>query len=167
MRYPSHVFAFLSLVATRSRVHRARERLPARDRGRAPERSGGSSRCSGLLLAIPALSAQRDVATSCWPWPIGGWFASLITGRMPSGLRALGAVIIRYSAQVTAYLLVVTDHYPNSSLGLRGEPAPAAEQRLRPHRGPGPPAHGAARRRARTCPAPARPSRRRAAVTAE
>jgi hypothetical protein len=43
-----------------------------------------------------------------------GWFASVATGRMPKGLRDAGAYAIGYSAQVFAYLLFVTDRYPNS-----------------------------------------------------
>jgi hypothetical protein len=43
-----------------------------------------------------------------------GWFASLATGRMPSGLRDAGAYGIGYSAQVRAYTLLLTDRYPNS-----------------------------------------------------
>ena len=43
-----------------------------------------------------------------------GWFASLARGRMPKGLRDAGAYSIGYSAQATAYLLLVTDRYPNA-----------------------------------------------------
>jgi hypothetical protein len=43
-----------------------------------------------------------------------GWFASLVRGRMPKGLRDAGAYSIGYSAQVTAYLLLVTERYPNA-----------------------------------------------------
>jgi uncharacterized protein DUF4389 len=43
-----------------------------------------------------------------------GWFASLVTGRMPSGLRDAGAYGIGYSAQVRAYTLLLTDRYPAS-----------------------------------------------------
>jgi hypothetical protein len=43
-----------------------------------------------------------------------GWFASLWTGRMPKGLRDAGAYGIGYSAQSLAYLLLVSDRYPNS-----------------------------------------------------
>jgi hypothetical protein len=43
-----------------------------------------------------------------------GWFASLVRGRMPQGLRDAGAYGIGYSAQVLAYLLLVTDRYPSS-----------------------------------------------------
>jgi hypothetical protein len=43
-----------------------------------------------------------------------GWFASLVSGRMPSGLRDAGAYGIGYGAQVRAYTLLLTDRYPNS-----------------------------------------------------
>ena len=59
-----------------------------------------------------------------------GWFASLVTGRMPLGLRNAGAYAIRYWAQTTGYgLLVLTDRYPYSGPAERrvedaAEPAP-------------------------------------------
>ena len=43
-----------------------------------------------------------------------GWFASLVRGRMPQGLRDLVVYGVGYSAQVAAYLLLVTDRYPDS-----------------------------------------------------
>ena len=43
-----------------------------------------------------------------------GWFASLVLGRMPRGLRDAGAFGVGYGAQVLAYLLLVTDHYPST-----------------------------------------------------
>jgi hypothetical protein len=63
-------------------------------RGRTRYSTGG-----GALLLICALL---------------GWFASLVRGRMPKGLRDAGAYSIGYSAQVTAYLLLVTERYPNA-----------------------------------------------------
>jgi len=43
-----------------------------------------------------------------------GSFASLVRGRMPKGLRDAAAYAIGYSAQAGAYLLLVTDRYPNA-----------------------------------------------------
>ncbi len=43
-----------------------------------------------------------------------GWFASLALGRMPKGLRDAGAYGIGYGAQGLAYLLLVTERYPNT-----------------------------------------------------
>jgi len=53
-----------------------------------------------------------------------GWFASLVTGRMPSGLRDAGAYGIGYGAQVRAYTLLLTDRYPNSDPTTMLESAP-------------------------------------------
>ena len=41
-----------------------------------------------------------------------GWFASLVRGTMPKGLRDAGAYSLGYSAQTLAFLLFVTDRYP-------------------------------------------------------
>ena len=43
-----------------------------------------------------------------------GWFASLVTGRMPRGLRDANAYAVGYGAQVAAYVLLLTDRYPNA-----------------------------------------------------
>ena len=43
-----------------------------------------------------------------------GWFASLVLGRMPSGLRDAGAYGVGYGAQVRAYTLLITDVYPST-----------------------------------------------------
>ncbi len=43
-----------------------------------------------------------------------GWFASVWRGRMPRGLRDVGAYSAGYKAQALAYLLLVTDRYPSS-----------------------------------------------------
>jgi hypothetical protein len=43
-----------------------------------------------------------------------GWFAALARARMPQGLRDLIAYGLGYSVQVAAYVLLVTDRYPNS-----------------------------------------------------
>jgi len=43
-----------------------------------------------------------------------GWFAILARGRMPKGLRDAGAYSVGYTAQMLAYVLLVTDRYPNA-----------------------------------------------------
>jgi uncharacterized protein DUF4389 len=64
--------------------------------GRKRSRGGGGG--GGLLFVCAVL----------------GWFASLAQGRMPKGLRDAGAYAIGYSAQASAYVLLVTDRYPNA-----------------------------------------------------
>jgi hypothetical protein len=43
-----------------------------------------------------------------------GWFACLVRGREPKGLRDAVAYSVGYSAQTAAYILLVTDRYPNA-----------------------------------------------------
>jgi len=43
-----------------------------------------------------------------------GWFASLERGRMPKGLRDAGAYGLGYGVQTLAYVLLITDRYPNA-----------------------------------------------------
>jgi hypothetical protein len=43
-----------------------------------------------------------------------GWFAVLARGRMPKGLRDAGAYGVGYGVHVLAYLLLITDRYPNA-----------------------------------------------------
>jgi Domain of unknown function (DUF4389) len=57
-----------------------------------------------------------------------GWFASLVTGRMPTGLRDAGAYGVGYSAQLRAYALILTDRYPNSDPLALLESVPRPEQ---------------------------------------
>jgi hypothetical protein len=80
-----------------------------------------------LVLAIPALLLASALGTALYVVAFLGWWAALVTGRMPRGLRDLGAAAIRYNAQTYAYLLLVTPRYPYASPVLEGRaPEPAA-----------------------------------------
>lgn len=80
-----------------------------------------------LVLAIPALLLASALGTALYFVAFLGWWAALVTGRMPRGLRDLGAATIRYSAQTYAYLLLVTPRYPYASPVIEGRaPDPAA-----------------------------------------
>ena len=59
------------------------------------------------LLERPRRRARLRVA-------VLGWFASVVRGQMPKGLRDAGAYSVGYGAQILAYLLLVTDRYPNA-----------------------------------------------------
>ena len=49
-----------------------------------------------------------------------GWFAALFRGRMPDGMRNLGAYALRYGGQTNAYVYLVTGRYPDA--GPRPDP---------------------------------------------
>ena len=48
-----------------------------------------------------------------WTVAFFAWFACLVLGRMPLGFRNVQAYGLRYVAQTWAYLLVITDRYPD------------------------------------------------------
>ena len=65
-----------------------------------PGRSVAWSPRSGIL-ALPALVLAGALGSAALIVGFLGWWAALFTGRMPEGLRNLGAVSLRYSAQAT------------------------------------------------------------------
>jgi hypothetical protein len=94
-----------------------------------------------LVLAVPAMTLSATFGAAGVQAGAGnarlsfgliaaaaflGWFASLVRGRMPQGLRDLVVYGLGYSVQVAAYLILVTDRYPDSDpLAPRyGQPAP-------------------------------------------
>ena len=77
------------------------------------------------LLALPALLIAAAYALLLTTAAILGWFAALVRGQMPLGLRNAGALALRYSEQVNAYVLFVTPRYPYS--GPTAAPQPSRE----------------------------------------
>ena len=67
-----------------------------------------------LVLAVPALVVNGSLGAVLVVVAILCWFASLYTGREPLGLQRLGAIALRYHAQTTAYLYLLTERYPYS-----------------------------------------------------
>ncbi|HEY7151147.1 MAG TPA: DUF4389 domain-containing protein [Solirubrobacterales bacterium] len=60
-----------------------------------------------------------------------GWFVSVFRARMPRGLRDLSAYALWYSAQAAAYLLLVTERYPNSDPLVPDYGSPPPEHPIR------------------------------------
>jgi Domain of unknown function (DUF4389) len=73
------------------------------------------------LLAFPAFVIAGGLWGALFTVGFLGWFVALFLGRMPDGLRNLGAYVLRYSAQTNAYLYVLTERYPDA--GPRPDPA--------------------------------------------
>jgi hypothetical protein len=93
-----------------------------------PERQSRWTVLFRFLLAIPALLIGAAYGGVLLVVAVLGWFASLFTGRMPGGLRNLGAVCLRYTTQANAYCWLLTPRYPYSAPVLHGRrpPEPAA-----------------------------------------
>ncbi len=68
-----------------------------------------------IILAIPALMIGSALWTVLEYLAFLSWWASLARGRMPEGLRDLGAFALRYHGQTNAYLFLQTARYPHAS----------------------------------------------------
>jgi hypothetical protein len=70
------------------------------------------------FLGIPAFLLAIGYSGIVFVVGILAWWSALFRGRVPEGLRNLGAVALRYEAQTYAYLLLLTATYPYSSPAL-------------------------------------------------
>ena len=132
VRYTTHLFAYLSLAANPYPMFTGRPGYPVDLEFAAPEPQRRWGTGFRLFLAIPALmllvvfqgggfAAWFGDAETTATWAGGtllvvaflGWFVCVIRGRMPSGFRDLQAYGLRYLAEVTAYVLILTERYPN------------------------------------------------------
>jgi hypothetical protein len=113
VRYQLHVYAFISLVvnpfpgfAGSADGYSAELELAS------ARRQNRWTVAFRLLLALPAWVAAAAYGSLLWTVAFLGWFAGLVTGRMPRSLRNAGAHALRYTAQVNGYTLLLTDAYP-------------------------------------------------------
>jgi hypothetical protein len=66
------------------------------------------------LLALPAIMVAGGLYGALFTVGFLAWFVALFLGRMPDGMRNLGAYVLRYAAQTSSYLYVLLDRYPDS-----------------------------------------------------
>ena len=127
VRYTVHVTAFVFLVANPFPGFVGAPGYPV-DIAIAPaERQSRWITFFRTFLALPAFLIAGALGGALVVVGILGWFAALVTGRMPTGLRNLGAMSIRYQAQTHVYWFVLTDRYPYASPALRPPPSRAGE----------------------------------------
>jgi hypothetical protein len=142
IRYVTHLTAYMSIAAnpypgfTGAPGYPVDVELPAD-----PQRQNRWTIAFRIFLALPALvlasvlgwgaggggggGTTGDEPGQTW-WATGtvggvatvcgflGWFAAVALGRMPLGIRNLGAYGIGYTARAYAFGLLVTDRYPNA-----------------------------------------------------
>jgi hypothetical protein len=132
IRYQAHIFAFLFLVANPFPGFTGAPGIyPLDVEIDAPERQSRWVTLFRLFLAIPALAVSSALNGVLFVAGVLGWFASLVLGRMPEGLRNLGAFVLRYTAQFDGYLYLLTDRYPYSG-PWEWSPAPEPEPEVVP-----------------------------------
>ena len=139
VRYLAHLYAYLWLVANPYPGFVGEEgEYPIDVRLPPPQPQARAKTLVRIVLALPAL-VLATVLGSAGGFASGsrrggsrsqsfgynasglgiavavlGWFSSLARGRMPKGLRDAGAFAVGYNAQAFAYLLLLTDRYPNA-----------------------------------------------------
>lgn len=128
VRYGAHISAFIGMVGGPFPGFVGREgSYPIDITIAPPERQHRLTVLFRGLLAIPSLivtSAYSGIGDAV---AIFGWLHALVRGRMPSGMRDIGAAAIRYQAQTAGYMLLLTGHYPYAAPTLEGQP-PDADQ---------------------------------------
>jgi hypothetical protein len=115
LRYSTHVYAYLALAANPfPGFTGAPGAYPVDPVFPAPERQHRLATAFRFFLAVPALAVNGAVGLLIVAGAFLGWFASLALGRMPRSLREAQAYALRYSAQVSAYVFLLTGRYPYS-----------------------------------------------------
>jgi len=130
VRYYAHLTAFVCLVANPFPGFAGTPGYPVDIVLDPPERQNRWITLFRGFLAIPAFFIAGALSVVLFVVGFLGWFAALATGRMPTGLRKLGAFSVRYHAQTNAYWLILTDDYPHASPALRPPPEPEPEPEL-------------------------------------
>lgn len=145
VRYATHVYAYFNLGAEPLPNFDGKPGYPIDLEIDAARRQNRWTVAFRIVLAFPALLisfalvgssvllTQANLNYSSFGLMAAmsflGWFVALAWGRMPRGMRDAIAYALSYGAQLWAYLLLLTDRYPNSdpqaalrSLPVRSDP---------------------------------------------
>lgn len=121
VRTGAQVYAYLMLIANPFPGFTG-EPYPLQIAIDPPERQPRLLTLFRLVLALPAFLVAALLGYLLLLIGLLGWFAALVTGRMPTGLRNAGAAAIRYVAQTYAYIFLLTPQYPRSTPTLHALP---------------------------------------------
>jgi hypothetical protein len=131
VRYQTHVYAYVQLVANPFPGFTGRlGTYPVEVEIDPSERQNRWKTGFRLVLVIPAIAIAGALGTSAYVAALLSWFYALVRGRVPRGLRNLGAFQLRYSAQAFGYIYLLTDRYPYTgpAAGWQMELSPATPQ---------------------------------------
>ena len=122
VRYHVHVTAYLLLLANPWPRFNGRPGYPVELAVDPPERQRRVGVLLRFVLAVPALVFASVLGVLLAALTLAGWFVALVLGRLPAGIEELGTYCLRYEAQTSAYLLLLTPRYP----ALSGSATPGA-----------------------------------------
>lgn len=130
-RYSVHLFSYLYLLANPYPPFRGLPgTYPVDLELDPPQRQNRWTVLFRLVLAIPACVFATVLATVLCVIAFLGWFAAVVLGRMPEGLRDLGAYCLRYQTQTSAYMMLLTQRYASLAGGTTGTRSQEAEHRF-------------------------------------
>jgi len=128
LRYTIHLFAFLSLVANPFPGFTGTPgTYPVELSIDPPERQSRLTILFRSVLVFPAIAVESALSGVLFLAAIFAWFASMATGRMPAGFRALGEWALGYYGQTYGYLYLLTGTYPYSGPPASEIPEPVEE----------------------------------------
>ncbi len=135
LRYQTHVYAFLQLVANPFPGFTGRAgSYPVDVEIEGPERQNRWVTGFRLFMAIPALIMSSALAAAALLAALYMWFHGLFRAQVPRGLRNLGAYQLRYQAQTYGYLYLLTEQVSvqrsRRRLAADAHPHPAAARDL-------------------------------------
>jgi hypothetical protein len=149
VKYVTQLYAYLRIAANPYPSFDAPDGYPVDLRIAPPAPQNRLTVLFRIVLAIPALALgqvlgggglsgigrnkRSNYSSSglAGPVAIAAWFASLAERRMPRGLRDATTWSLGYGAQLWAYLLLLTDRYPDSDPLTMLEDVPAREDPVR------------------------------------
>jgi len=115
VRYQNHVYAYLFLIADPYPGFTGQAgSYPVEVHIEDPRPQNRWKVFFRLFLALPAFLLSSAYGGLLWAVGLLGWFACLVDGRMPVGLRNAGALALRYAAQTNGYGLLLCEAYPYS-----------------------------------------------------
>ena len=119
LRSSAHVAAYLGLIADPYPGFRGRAgSYPVDLEIEAAARQSRLVTVFRPVLALPAFVLASVLQEVLQIVAVLGWFCCLALGRMPRGMRDLGAYCLRYQSQTFGYALLLTHRYPSVGSGL-------------------------------------------------
>jgi hypothetical protein len=132
VRYQNHVYAYLFLIADPFPGFTGRAgSYPVDVRIEGPRPQNRWKVFFRLFLALPAFLLSSAYGGLLWAVAFLGWFACMVDGSMPVGMRNAGALALRYTAQTNGYLMLLCEAYPYSGPTVAASEAPALADVLR------------------------------------
>jgi Domain of unknown function (DUF4389) len=114
-RYVTHVFAYGSILAEPFPGFLGESGYPVDAEIDPPVRQNRWTVAFRIILAIPVLIVQRVLEYLLGVVALINWVTGLVTGRVLPGVERLGNFVLRFRAQTTGYVLLLTQRYPDFS----------------------------------------------------